>query len=173
MAKGWHVQDAVLLDSPHISLTRAFYVQEHQIQPFVRAVEACVADMSAFGVGFGGMQALANERGDRVFVAVAVKHGVDAVRQVLERVDRVMERFGKRVFFRHAQLHASVVRMELERSAEASGLERGRQIARGVGAAVGRQVEEEMVQCLEAARIDSLECIFGNRRFCIALGQQP
>ncbi|KAJ2800587.1 poly(U)-specific 3'-to-5' RNA exonuclease [Coemansia guatemalensis] len=171
MAEGQHVRDAVLVDTPHISVTRAFYVQEHQIQAFVRAVEACVADVGAFGVGFGGMQAFANERGDRVFVGVEVEHGADAVREVVERVDRVMERFGRRAFFRRARLHTSVVRMEVERRA-GDGLAQGRQIARAVGALVERQMDEGILQRLEAARIDVLECIFGNRCFRIALGQQ-
>ncbi|KAJ2084409.1 poly(U)-specific 3'-to-5' RNA exonuclease [Coemansia sp. RSA 988] len=171
MAEGLHVRGAVLVDTPHISVTRAFYVQEHQIQAFVRAVEACVADVGAFGVGFGGTQAFANERGDRVFVGVEVEHGTDAVQQVVERVDRVMERFGKRRFFQHARYHTSVMRMEVEHRVDGN-LAQGRQIAHAVGVAVERRIDEGVLQRLEAARIDELECIFGNRRFCIALGQQ-
>ncbi|KAJ1831820.1 poly(U)-specific 3'-to-5' RNA exonuclease [Coemansia sp. RSA 2706] len=148
-----------VLPEPHISLTRAFYLQEHQIGGFMRALEAEMRGVSELSVGFGGLSVYTNERRDRGFASVDVAYGVDGVRQVLERVDRVMERFGKARFFADARFHASVVRL---RAAD-GGMCMVQRAAGRLGA-----IDEEILR-LPAARIDTVECVFGDRRFYIAL----
>ncbi|KAJ2794821.1 poly(U)-specific 3'-to-5' RNA exonuclease, partial [Coemansia helicoidea] len=72
------------LAEPHISLTRPFYVQEHQIAGVVRALEAAVADISPFAVGFGAVSTYRNSGGGgggggrRWFVAADVDAGAAA-----------------------------------------------------------------------------------------------
>ncbi|KAJ2784562.1 hypothetical protein H4R18_001027 [Coemansia javaensis] len=150
------------LAEPHISLTRAFYVQEHQIAGFVRALEAEVAGIGEFAVAFGGLSAYRSEvRGGRAFVAADVAQGAAAVDRVRAAVDRVMARFGQRPFFARARFHASLARADLDGPA-----------ARRAGDALGAQLGEEILQ-LAAARIDAVQCAFGDRRFVLALGQAP
>ncbi|KAJ1736287.1 Transporter of the ATP-binding cassette (ABC) [Coemansia biformis] len=153
-----------VLEDPHISLTRTFYVQEHQIAGFVRALEASMAGLGGFAVAFGAASMYRSERGSgRAFVAVDVDHGAEAVKRVVEQVDRVMDRFGRRRFFARPRFHASIVRADLDRLAE-----------RRVGGMLGACVGEEILQ-LSAAQIDTVQCVFGSRQFCIALdglGQQ-
>ncbi|KAJ1859288.1 poly(U)-specific 3'-to-5' RNA exonuclease [Coemansia sp. RSA 1822] len=155
-------QRAEALDSPHISLTRAFYVQEHQIAGFMSELEASIRGTGALTVGFGALRAFANERGDREFVAVEVAAGRDSVQAVLERVDHVMERFGKPRFFADARFHASIVRLDT-RDASPRSVQRAAD-------RLGAQMDEEILR-LPAARIDTLECVFGDRCFHIALNQ--
>ncbi|KAJ2163176.1 poly(U)-specific 3'-to-5' RNA exonuclease [Coemansia sp. RSA 552] len=141
--------------APHVSLTRVFYLQEHQIVPFVQQLEASIQGMGEFAVGFAGLSTYTNERGDREFVAVDVETGSEAVGQVVARVDRVMERFGRARFFADARFHASVARGEAGAGDTADQM-------RGAG------VDEEILR-LPAARIDTLQCTVGNRLFSIAL----
>ncbi|KAJ2817742.1 poly(U)-specific 3'-to-5' RNA exonuclease [Coemansia erecta] len=152
--------EAETLAEPHISLTRAFYLQQHQIAGFMQALEAGVCGLGELTVGFGGLSTFVNERGNRGFVAVDVAHGCDGVRRVLERVDRVMERFGKPRFFADARFHASVVRLRADKDAS--------RMVQRAGERLGAQMDEEILR-LPAARIDTLECVFGNRRYLITL----
>ncbi|KAJ1778574.1 poly(U)-specific 3'-to-5' RNA exonuclease [Coemansia sp. RSA 2523] len=155
-------QRAEALDSPHISLTRAFYVQEYQIAGFMSELEASIRGMGALTVGFGALRTFANERRDREFVAVEVAAGRDSVQAVLERVDHVMERFGKPRFFADARFHASIVRLDTQDASP-------RSVQRAAGI-LGAQMDEEILR-LPAARIDTLECVFGDRCFHISLNQ--
>ncbi|KAJ2642237.1 poly(U)-specific 3'-to-5' RNA exonuclease [Coemansia sp. RSA 1694] len=145
---------------PHVSLTKAFYLQEHQIVEFVRELENCVGGMGCFSVGFGHISTYVNEKQDRGFVAVDVNYGVESVRQVLDRVDCVMEKFGQRKFFRAPLLHVSLLTVDLETDA-VSEMSR-------VGATLGTVMSEE-IALLAAMRIDEVECVFGNRKFSISL----
>ncbi|KAJ2451545.1 poly(U)-specific 3'-to-5' RNA exonuclease [Coemansia sp. RSA 2336] len=102
---------AQVIADPHISLTRAFYLQEHQIASFMAALEEGMPG-GELTVGFGGPIALANEQGDRGFVGVQVTRGSEQVKRVLEGVNAVMRRFGKPEFFEDARFHVSVLRMD-------------------------------------------------------------
>ncbi|KAJ2891020.1 poly(U)-specific 3'-to-5' RNA exonuclease [Coemansia aciculifera] len=145
---------------PHISLTKAFYLHEHQINEFVREIENCVGGMGCFAVGFGQLSTYLAANKRRGFVAVDVNYGMESVRRVLDRVDCVMEKFGQRKFFRAPLLHVSLLSVDLE--ADAVG-EMGK-----VGATLGTAMDEE-IALLAAVRIDQVECVFGNRKFSISL----
>ncbi|KAJ1739408.1 poly(U)-specific 3'-to-5' RNA exonuclease [Coemansia sp. RSA 1290] len=141
-------ETAQVIEEPHISLTRAFYLQEHQIPSFMAVLEEQL-QAREITVGFGEPVILANEQRDRGFVAMQVTRGSEEVRRILEMVNIVMRRFGKGEFYQDARFHASVVRMDM------GSLQRMREM-------LGSQ---EII----STRIDTVQCVFGNRRFCIAL----
>ncbi|KAJ2746581.1 Transporter of the ATP-binding cassette (ABC) [Coemansia sp. BCRC 34301] len=145
---------------PHISLTKAFYLHEHQIADFVREIESCVGGMGSFSVGFGQISTYLSENQKRGFVAVDVNYGVESVRRVLDRVDGVMEKFGQRKFFRAPLLHVSLLSVDLEADAV-------NEMSR-VGATLGKTMDEE-IALLAATRVDEVECVFGNRKFSVSL----
>ncbi|KAJ2848806.1 hypothetical protein IWW36_003076, partial [Coemansia brasiliensis] len=147
------VAGAQVIEEPHISLTRTFYLQEHQIANFMEALEEQL-QAHEFTVGFGKPIFLVNEQRDRGFVAMQVDRGNEGVQRMVEMVNVVMRRFGKEEFYQDARFHASVVKMDMN-----CRLQRMREIVAMLGC------HEEIM----STRIDIVECIFGNRRFCIAL----
>ncbi|KAJ2386347.1 poly(U)-specific 3'-to-5' RNA exonuclease [Coemansia sp. RSA 2559] len=143
------------VEEPHVSLTRVFYLQEHEISGFVEMLEKAVlaANRGAFAVGFSKASVYANEAGSREFVGLDIGVGEERVAMLVGAVNWVMRRFGKEPFFSNARFHVSVVRAE------------GKAMIRN---ALGQAMQEEIL-ALPAVQIDQLECVFGNRRYCIAL----
>ncbi|KAJ1844347.1 poly(U)-specific 3'-to-5' RNA exonuclease [Coemansia sp. RSA 2703] len=150
------------ISSLHISLTRPFYLQEHQITVFMNALRRATDRCRAFTIGFGGLSTYVNERGDRGFVALDVDAGLDGLTDMLDRVDRVMEQMGKRRFFSRPRFHVSVVSADLLDGQMESAMD-------AVGVMLGTAMQEEILR-LAATRIDTLECVFGDKRFSITLG---
>ncbi|KAJ2091372.1 poly(U)-specific 3'-to-5' RNA exonuclease [Coemansia sp. S100] len=150
------------IEEPHISLTRPFYLPEHQIAGFVRELEACLGGLGPFAVGFGQISTYVNERQDRGFVAVDVDYGEESVRRVLDRVDRLMEKFGQRKFFRVPRFHISLLSVDLAPADSEMSK---------VGATLGAAMGEEIAH-LAAMRIDEVECIFGNKKFSLRLDEK-
>ncbi|KAJ1818173.1 poly(U)-specific 3'-to-5' RNA exonuclease, partial [Coemansia sp. RSA 2598] len=146
----------------HISLTRPFYVQEHQISAFVEALQEGVGGYGRFAVGFERVGTYANERGNRGFIAADVGAGQNSLGGLLDRVDRVMERMGKRKFYSRPRFHVSLAWMRVKGEEQIKALEMA-------GEWLGTAMQEEIL-CLAATQIDTLECVFGNRQFGIALG---
>ncbi|KAJ2556247.1 Transporter of the ATP-binding cassette (ABC) [Coemansia sp. RSA 1933] len=141
----------------HVSLTRVFYLQEHEILAFVEALERAVLAAGccgAFAVGFSRVSVYANETGSREFVGLDVGSGKERLARMVGAVDGVMRRFGKEPFFSNARFHVSVVRAE------------GGAVIRK--ARLGQALHEEIL-ALPAVQIDQMECVFGNRCYRIAL----
>ncbi|KAJ1668403.1 poly(U)-specific 3'-to-5' RNA exonuclease [Coemansia sp. RSA 1813] len=147
------------MEGLHVSLTRVFYLQEHEISGFVEILERAVLASShgAFAVGFSKASMYANETGSREFVGLDIGSGEERLAKIVGAVDEVMRRFGKEPFFSNPRFHVSIVRAE-----------RGKGGRGMIGKGLGQAMHEEIL-ALPAVQISQLECVFGNRRFCIAL----
>lgn len=144
-----------IVEDFHITLTRPFYLQHHQISGFVAELERQMAGTGASAVGFKpALATYLNERRDRTFVALDVDQGREYVQEVLDTVDRVMDKFGQRQFFSHPQFHVSLVMVD-------KGIERKGRIRLGD--------EALLIQSMSAADVHSLACIFGNQQYEINL----
>ncbi|KAJ2798826.1 poly(U)-specific 3'-to-5' RNA exonuclease [Coemansia furcata] len=148
------------IEEPHISLTRPFYLPEHQIAGFVRELESCLGALGPIAVGFERISTYMNERQDQGFVAVDVDYGAESVQRVLDRVNHLMERYGQRKFFRVPRFHVSLLSVDLTSAVGAMSK---------VGATLGAAMDEE-ISHLAAVRIDEVECDVGNKKFYFALG---
>ncbi|ORX68118.1 hypothetical protein DL89DRAFT_225069, partial [Linderina pennispora] len=139
----------------HISLTRPFYLQEHQIASFVSALQRQMAtlDTSSLVVAFGGASIYQNEKQSRSFVALDVDLGADRIRRLLELVDAVMVRFSKPTFYADPRFHASIVWAD-------------RDAADGVPADTGRL--GDMARELPGIQVDRLVCVVGDKEYAIA-----
>ncbi|KAJ1861205.1 poly(U)-specific 3'-to-5' RNA exonuclease [Coemansia sp. RSA 486] len=155
-------KDMQSCEALHVSLTRPFYVQEHQISAFVEALQTSVRGYGQFAVGFERVSTYVNERGNRGFVALDVGAGRNSIGGLLDRVDRVMERMGKREFYSRPRFHVSLAWMRVKGEQQIQALE-------AAGEWLGTAMQEEILY-LAATQIDTLVCIFGNRRFRITLG---
>ncbi|KAJ2588611.1 poly(U)-specific 3'-to-5' RNA exonuclease [Coemansia sp. RSA 1804] len=147
------------VDNLHVSLTRVFYLQEHEICGFVEALEKAVraASRGPFAIGFSKASVYASETERRAFVGLDIGHGAERLAGMARVVDEVMRRFGKQPFFANARFHVSIVRVD----------EGGKMIGqqeKELGAAM-----QEEILALPAVQIAQLECSFGNRFFSIAL----
>ncbi|KAJ2864367.1 poly(U)-specific 3'-to-5' RNA exonuclease [Coemansia aciculifera] len=147
------------IEEPHISLTRPFYLPEHQIAGFVRELESCLNGLGPLAVGFGRISTYVNERQDRGFVAADVDYGEESVRRVLDHVNRLMEKFGQRKFFRDPRFHVSLLSVDLT-----PGSNKMSKVGATLGAAMGEEIAH-----LVAMQIDEVECIFGNKKFSFGL----
>ncbi|KAJ2737028.1 poly(U)-specific 3'-to-5' RNA exonuclease [Coemansia sp. BCRC 34962] len=151
-----------IIEEPHISLTRPFYLPEHQIAGFVCELESCLRGLDPLAVGLERISTYVNEKQDRGFVAVDVGYGGESVRRVLDRVDHLMVRFGQRGFFRTPRFHISLLSVDLALI--------GGEMSK-IGAALGAAMNEEIAH-LAAMQIDEVECVFGNKKFGISLGAE-
>ncbi|KAJ2007333.1 poly(U)-specific 3'-to-5' RNA exonuclease [Coemansia thaxteri] len=147
-----------VLGDLHISLTRPFYLQRHQLSEFARELESSVGGMGPIAVGFGGLSTYTNEQQTRGFVAVDVDHGEESIRRVLDRVNLVVKKFGKRRFYRSPRFHASLLAVKLAGDREMSEIW-------GSGLAN----EQERIAQLVAVRIDTVECMLGASKYSVAL----
>ncbi|KAI8324898.1 hypothetical protein GQ54DRAFT_295888 [Martensiomyces pterosporus] len=154
-ACGKSAQPLRAIDSMHITLTRPFYLQEHQIPQVVSELRRAVRDVRAPTIAFGGISTYANERRDRAFLALDVGFGREQVQQVLGCVDGVMERFGKRRFFSEPRFHVSMASFPSTQEGDAD---------LGLDGAL-----REDVLGLPAIRISAVSCVFGDKRFVIGL----
>ncbi|KAJ1965755.1 hypothetical protein GGI12_000547 [Dipsacomyces acuminosporus] len=144
----------LLVDRLHVTLTKPFYLQEHQIQPMVRELERSLRGVSPLAIGFDTVSRYTNERGDRSFAALDVGFGADALSRVLGRVDAVMERFGKRRFFSLPRFHVSFFVFDSASSGDCSAL---------------MDSDGSGIWEIPAIRISAVSCVFGNRSFVIDL----
>ncbi|KAJ2680981.1 poly(U)-specific 3'-to-5' RNA exonuclease [Coemansia spiralis] len=142
----------------HVSLTRLFYLQEHEISAFVGALERALAGSGPIVVAFGKASVYMSETGERAFIGLDIDYGEDAVREMARVVDGVMRRFGKREFFAEPRFHVSIVRVARTEEMRAQAADR-----------ILGQAMHEMIVGLPAVQVDQVECVFGNKRFCISL----
>ncbi|KAJ2857956.1 poly(U)-specific 3'-to-5' RNA exonuclease, partial [Coemansia erecta] len=146
----------------HISLTRPFYAQEHQIPAFVEALQTSLVGYGRFAVGFERVSTYVNERGNRGFIALDVGAGRTGLAGLLDRVDRVMGRMGKRRFYSRPRFHISLAWMRVNGEQQIKALEMA-------GEWLGTAMQEEILY-LAATQIDTVVCVFGNKQFSISLG---
>ncbi|KAJ2665084.1 poly(U)-specific 3'-to-5' RNA exonuclease [Coemansia sp. RSA 1200] len=161
-AGGLNQEDRVRrVDNLHVSLTRVFYLQEHEICGFVEALEKAVraASRGPFAIGFSKASVYASETGRRAFVGLDIGHGAERLAGMARVVDEVMRRFGKQPFFANARFHVSIVRVD----------EGGRMIGRQQQEKELGDAMQEEILALPAVQIAQLECSFGNRFYSIAL----
>ncbi|KAJ2723630.1 poly(U)-specific 3'-to-5' RNA exonuclease [Coemansia sp. Benny D115] len=156
-------RDAVQrIASPHISLSRPFFVAEHQIARTVEEVRRALHGQTGLAVAYSAASVYVNERGDRCFVGVDVGAGGELVAELVARVDAVLAGMGKRRFFRRPRFHLSLVAVDLGPVADVPGF------ARAVETRLGQMVQE--IRRLPASRIDAVDCFFGGRQHPVALG---
>ncbi|KAJ1902420.1 poly(U)-specific 3'-to-5' RNA exonuclease [Kickxella alabastrina] len=153
---------------PHISLSRPFYLQKHQIVGFVKDLETSILGCESFAVGFGRVSTYVNEQGDRGFVSADVDSGAERIKAVLDRVNLVMGRLGKRQFFDKPRFHASLLSVDLVQISGKDSAQACNKAIDAVGKTLGADIQEKVLR-LAATRIDTLECIFGDKKFSVVL----
>ena len=139
-AAGVAVSEDVTFDArrlpPHVSLSRAFALRRHQVEPYVRALAAALRRAAPFRVRLAAAPSLfVNEARSRSFIALGLESGAPGVRALLEAADATQASFGRPPFFRPATPHVSVLALEGD-AAAAAELE-GFDVVREAGAGGG------------------------------------
>ncbi|KAI8144110.1 U6 snRNA phosphodiesterase Usb1 [Fennellomyces sp. T-0311] len=92
----------------HISLSRAVFLKEHQLDSFAQSIREHVTQVGGFRITFAQVSVLTNDEKTRSFITVEVGAGYSELLSILKSVDAVMEKFKRPVFYKPPRFHASV-----------------------------------------------------------------
>ena len=97
------------VDRPfHISLSHTFVLRHHQIKLFLKVLKQELATSSSFQLVLtNAVVRFTNANHTRYFYALRAEGGSGAVRSVIKRVDKVLQRIGQPQYHKHPEIHVS------------------------------------------------------------------
>ncbi|ORE05693.1 hypothetical protein BCV72DRAFT_306211 [Rhizopus microsporus var. microsporus] len=96
------------IEEQHISLSRCVFLKEHQLEPFSRAIETSLRNMSRFKISFAQLSQLTNDEATRSFLTLEIGQGYNQLSACQTRIDRVMEQYNLPVFYKPPRFHTSI-----------------------------------------------------------------
>ncbi|KAJ1967408.1 poly(U)-specific 3'-to-5' RNA exonuclease [Dispira parvispora] len=101
--------DITAIPSPHhVSLSRPVQLRDFQVDRFVSQLGQELQTFTSFRLSFGSLAHYVNDEHTRSFLALNVGYGRDALSQLLQAVNRVLERFALPTFYDEPRFHLSV-----------------------------------------------------------------
>ncbi|KAJ1652356.1 hypothetical protein IWQ61_007291 [Dispira simplex] len=92
----------------HVSLSRPVRLHDFQVDRFVSQLGQELRTFDSFRLGFGRLAHYVNDEHTRSFLALNVGYGRYALTQLLQAVNRVLERFALPTFYDEPRFHLSV-----------------------------------------------------------------
>mmetsp|Transcript_52231 Transcript_52231/g.127572 ORF Transcript_52231/g.127572 Transcript_52231/m.127572 type:complete len:306 (+) Transcript_52231:65-982(+) len=80
-------------DEIHMTLSQTLIVPQGNVGPLVRAMRKSLSRLRAFSVDLRSSVLLANLRGSRTYISLAIEKGKEDLRRVVDALDEVLDRF--------------------------------------------------------------------------------
>ena len=96
------------IEAPHISLSKTFVLREHQIDSFIKDVQAQFSGFGNFQIKCAGISSFLSENKSRVFASALVRQGKKRVIQLIQRMDTIMQEYSKPTYFQDPKPHLSL-----------------------------------------------------------------
>uniref|UniRef100_A0A182N0P3 U6 snRNA phosphodiesterase n=1 Tax=Anopheles dirus TaxID=7168 RepID=A0A182N0P3_9DIPT len=150
------------VDEMHLSLSKTFTIQHHNIAMFVQQLRSRLCHQRPFRLLFGGMQVYVNEERTRTFLGVRVMpHSCPPLEAIVSELDESMRDYRLPVFYETRSFHVSILWCLGDREKEMSEqLEPLRRVFE-------RVYEEEFCDMSRPVRTLSMKC--GNKSFVFEL----
>jgi hypothetical protein len=94
--------------SPHISLSRPFFLARHEVEAFRSLLDRSVKGTGCFTVGFSSEPIFLTSEAEVTFCALRVTRGSEMLSLLLSGVDEVLSKYGRELYYPERILHASL-----------------------------------------------------------------
>ncbi|EAR99473.2 hypothetical protein TTHERM_00136370 (macronuclear) [Tetrahymena thermophila SB210] len=99
-------------DNFHISLSKTFYLNRHQIEPFMSSLREKYLksfQQISLSIDLNKLKVFSNEDRNRFFVAASVGQGKNIVKDIVNQIDNCLQAYGLDTFFKGNKHHVSLL----------------------------------------------------------------
>lgn len=98
----------------HLSLSKNFFLQLHEIKPFLNLFHSLLEDVSAFKLSFEEAKAFSGDNGTNTYLSLLCVRNKRRVVEFINRIDKAVTAFKGKPFYSPAEPHLSFASLDQE-----------------------------------------------------------